>query len=74
MLALVVLAVAPGRIRTLAAVWAALLGAGLTVSYLATTLEPGARLTRNAERTTLQLVLGLLCLAALALRRRRDSA
>ncbi|MDX6376264.1 MAG: hypothetical protein QOE98_567, partial [Gaiellaceae bacterium] len=73
-LALVVLAVTPGRIRTLAAVWAALLGAGLTVSYLATTLEPGARLTRNAERTTMQLVLGLLCLAALALSRRRDSA
>jgi hypothetical protein len=73
-LALVVLAVTPGRIRTLAAVWAALLGAGLTVSYLATTLEPGARLTSNAERTTMQLVLGLLCLAALALSRRRDSA
>jgi len=73
-LALVMLAVLPGRIRTLAAVWAALLGAGLTVSYLATTLDPGARLTRNAERTTLQLVLGLLCLAALSLRRRRDSA
>ena len=71
---LVVLALAPGRIRALAAVWAALLGAGLTVSYLATSLEPGARLTSNAERTTLQLVLGLLCLAALALRRRRDSA
>ena len=51
-----------------------LLGAGLTVSYLATSLEPGARLTSNAERTTLQFVLGLLCLAALALRRRRDSA
>ena len=73
-LALVVLTVAPGRIRALAAVWAALLGAGLTVSYLATSLDPGARLTRNAERTTLQLVLGLLCLAALSLRPRRDSA
>jgi hypothetical protein len=73
-LALVVLALAPGRIRALAAVWAVLLGAGLTVSYLATSLEPGARLTSNAERTTLQFVLGLLCLAALALRRRRDSA
>jgi len=73
-LAVVVLALAPGRIRTLAVVWAALLGAGLTVSYLATSLDPGARLTSNAERTTLQFVLGLLCLAALALRRRRDSA
>ncbi len=73
-LALVVLAITPGRVRTLAVVWAALLGAGLTVSYLATTLDPGARLTRNAERTTLQLVLGLLCLAALSFRRRRGSA
>ena len=71
--AVVVLALAPGRIRAVAAIWAALLGAGLTVSYLATSLEPGARLTSNAERTTLQVVLGLLCLAALALRR-RDSA
>jgi hypothetical protein len=71
--AVVVIALAPGRLRALAAAWAALLGAGLTVSYLATSLEPGVRLTRNAERTTLQLVLGLLCLAALALRR-RDSA
>ncbi len=73
-LALVVLAVSPGRVRILAIVWAALLGAGLTVGYLATTLDAGARLTRNAERTTLQLVLGLLCLAALSLRRRRGSA
>ncbi len=73
-LAIIVLAVTRGRIRTLAVVWAALLGAGLTVSYLATTLDTGARLTRNAERTTLQLVLGLLCLAALSLRRRRGSA
>ena len=72
-LALVVLALAPGRIRAIAAVWAVLLGAGLTVSYLATALDPGARLTSNAERTTLPFVLGLLCLAALALRR-RDSA
>lgn len=71
--ALVLLAIAPGRVRALAVIWAALLGAGLTVSYLATSLEPGARLTSNAERTTLQLVLGLLCLGALALRR-RDSA
>ena len=71
--AIVLLAVVPGRLRVLAVAWAALLGAGLTLSYLATSLEPGVRLTRNAERTTLQLVLGLLCLAALALRR-RDSA
>ncbi len=73
-LALVLLALARGRIRALAAVWATLVGAGLTVSYLATSLDPGARLQSNAERTTLQLVLGLLCLAALALSQRRDSA
>ena len=72
-LAVLLLAVAPGRLRALAATWAVLLGAGLTLSYLATSLDPGVRLTRNAERTTLQLVLGLLCLGALALRR-RDSA
>jgi hypothetical protein len=72
-LAVILLVAARGRLRAIAVTWAVLLGAGLTLSYLATSLDPGVRLTRNAERTTLQLVLGLLCLAALALRR-RDSA